>query len=123
MKTKKHLFFALQLIALLGLCLSAFPSTLSSSYFHVFTRLDGLLNNLKFHVRGPKKASGDVVVVAIDRLSIETLGRWPWKRNVMAVLTESLFQLGARNIGFDIGFIEKQADEYVFDQEFEETLK
>ena len=64
-----------------------------------------------------------MVVVAIDRPTIETLGRWPWKRNITALLTEALFSLGVKNVGFDIGFMEVHADGLVYDQELEETLK
>ena len=63
------------------------------------------------------------MVVAIDRASIEALGRWPWKRNITALLTESLFTLGAKNVGFDIGFIERQTDQFPYDKQFRTVLE
>ncbi len=100
-------------MAILLLCLSLFP----------LDRFDAFLTNLKFQVRGPKKPSGEVVVVAIDRASIEALGRWPWKRNITALLTESLFTLGATNVGFDIGFMERQTDQFPYDKQFRTVLE
>jgi len=111
LKLTKFLFF--QLTAVLLLCVFSFP----------LDRFDALLTNLKFQVRGPKKPSGEVVVVAIDKPSIEALGRWPWKRNITALLTESLFTLGAKNVGLDIGFIERQTDQLPYDKQFRATLE
>lgn len=111
-----------QFLGLLALSFYAFPKA-DPTQFNFISRLDALLSNLKFHVRGPKKSSGEVIVIAIDRPSIETLGRWPWKRNATALLTESLFQLGVKNVGFDMGFMEIHANEFPYDREFQETLK
>lgn len=122
MKNKNHSFLCAQFLGILLLCLYAFPKA-GTADFTFISRFDALLSNLKFHVRGPKKPSGEVVVVAVDRESIETLGRWPWKRNATALLTESLLRLGVKNVGFDMGFMEIHADEFVYDQEFENTLK
>ena len=113
MNLKPSKFFIFQAVAILLLCLSLFP----------LDRFDAFLTNLKFQVRGPKKPSGEVVVVAIDRASIEALGRWPWKRNITALLTESLFTLGATNVGFDIGFMERQTDQFPYDKQFRTVLE
>ncbi|NBX77315.1 MAG: adenylate/guanylate cyclase domain-containing protein [Proteobacteria bacterium] len=113
MKLKLTKFLCFQLTALLLLCTFSFP----------LDRADAFLSNLKFQVRGAKKPTGEVVVVAIDRPSIEALGRWPWKRNITALLTESLFTLGAKNVGFDIGFIERQTDQFPYDKQFRATLE
>ena len=50
------------------------------------------------------KASGDIVVVAIDDRSIEGLASWPWPRRHHADLIDSLDALGARDIAFDLSF-------------------
>jgi adenylate cyclase len=113
LKLKFNKVFTVQALAILLLCVALFP----------LDRFDAFLTNLKFQVRGPKKPSGEVVVVAIDRASIEALGRWPWKRNITALLTESLFTLGATNVGFDIGFMERQTDQFPYDKQFRTTLE
>ncbi|MEW5754749.1 MAG: EAL domain-containing protein [Pseudomonadota bacterium] len=51
--------------------------------------------------------SGDeVVIVAIDEESLESLGRWPWSRRVHAELIERLTEAGAKVIALDILFAE-----------------
>ncbi|HET7816401.1 MAG TPA: EAL domain-containing protein [Sphingomicrobium sp.] len=50
------------------------------------------------------KASGDIVLVAIDDRSVQKVGRWPWPRRYHAQLTDRLTAAGARRIFFDITF-------------------
>lgn len=59
----------------------------------------------------PAEATDDVVVVAIDELSVDDLGRWPWPRTTHARLIEKLHQAGARTIVFDILFPEPSLDD------------
>lgn len=49
----------------------------------------------------------DVRVVMIDDFSIEKFGPWPWPRYYLARLTEELTGRGAKIIGFDIMFPER----------------
>jgi diguanylate cyclase len=50
------------------------------------------------------KASGDVVLVAIDDRSLREVGQWPWARRHHANLTTSLTKAGANRIFFDVNF-------------------
>jgi len=50
------------------------------------------------------KASGDIVLVAIDDRSLREVGQWPWARRHHANLTTSLTQAGANRIFFDVNF-------------------
>jgi adenylate cyclase len=52
--------------------------------------------------RGPRPASPDVVIVAVDDASIAAIGRWPWPRALIARLIERLVAADAAIIGFDI---------------------
>ncbi|MBI3074136.1 MAG: adenylate/guanylate cyclase domain-containing protein [Deltaproteobacteria bacterium] len=61
---------------------------------------------LKFNVRGYQPASSEVVIAAIDELSLERFGQWPWDRRVIAQLIETLKSYGARTIAFDMVFSE-----------------
>ncbi|MAZ06242.1 MAG: histidine kinase [Halomonas sp.] len=54
----------------------------------------------------PVRASDDVVLVTIDELSLNRLGRWPWPRNLHAELIAKLTQAGAKTIVLDILFAE-----------------
>ena len=52
----------------------------------------------------PHRASGDIVLVAIDDRSVQKIGRWPWPRRYHAQIAERLTAAGARRIFFDITF-------------------
>ena len=71
--------------------------------------LDGLNNRVQdafFVLRGPKKPSGQVIIVDIDQYSLETVGQWPWPRSESARVVKNLFEDGARVICFDIVYAE-----------------
>lgn len=46
----------------------------------------------------PLEASDEVVLVTIDELSLNRLGRWPWPRNLHAELIAKLNEAGAKTI-------------------------
>jgi EAL domain-containing protein (putative c-di-GMP-specific phosphodiesterase class I)/CHASE2 domain-containing sensor protein len=62
------------------------------------------------------KASGDIVLVAIDNESLKKVGRWPWPRHYHAELIDRLSEAGAKHILYDITFIgtTNPADDKVF---------
>ena len=55
----------------------------------------------KAHVH---KASGEIVLVAIDDRSLRDVGQWPWARRNHAKLTTTLDEAGANRIFFDVNF-------------------
>lgn len=60
---------------------------------------------IRFHQR---PATDPVVIIAIDKVSIASLGRWPWQRRVHAELLDILSLSSARAIGMDIIFSEPE---------------
>jgi EAL domain-containing protein (putative c-di-GMP-specific phosphodiesterase class I)/CHASE2 domain-containing sensor protein len=52
----------------------------------------------------PHKASGDIVLVAIDDDSLRAIGRWPWPRRHYAELITKLDEAGAKRTFLDIVF-------------------
>ena len=66
-------------------------------------RWDKLLYDLQLRFWN-RPADSEVVIVAIDDLSLETLGHWPWSRHIHANLIASLSQAGAHSIGWHVGF-------------------
>ena len=68
--------------------------TLQHSVFDQFNRL---------HPRPPTR---DVVIVDIDEKSLDLIGQWNWPRDIMAELTKSLSDKGAKVIAFDGVFAE-----------------
>ncbi|MEO0264324.1 MAG: CHASE2 domain-containing protein, partial [candidate division WOR-3 bacterium] len=79
-----------------------------------FEILDFKLYDLMFFVRGQGKHQGNIVIAAIDELSIEKLGRWPWSRDKFASLVRRLSDLGAAVIAFDVIFSEPEANDASF---------
>lgn len=67
----------------------------------------------------PAEPADDVVIVAIDELSVDRLGRWPWPRTTHARLIEKLDKAGAKAIVFDILFPEPSPD----DQELARAMR
>jgi CHASE2 domain-containing sensor protein/tRNA A-37 threonylcarbamoyl transferase component Bud32 len=51
-----------------------------------------------------------LVVVAIDDISIDTLGRWPWPRKYVASLVDILSEYGAKVIGVNVFYAEPVMD-------------
>src|SRR5206468_10426614 len=66
--------------------------------------------DLRFLSRGRLAPSPAVVMAVIDEKSLDREGRWPWPRSKIAALVDALSQDGARVIGFDIGFLEPDAN-------------
>ena len=68
----------------------------------------GLLSSLVFGLAdlafrlAPIPASGDIVIVAIDRRSLDRLGPWPWPRRHHAGVLDWLGAAGAHRIALDI---------------------
>ncbi len=67
--------------------------------------------DLRFLARGKILPGPEVVIAAIDEKSQDVLGRWPWTRSNLAVLVKKLNTAGARTIGFDIIFSERETDD------------
>ncbi len=61
----------------------------------------------QFNVLYPRQVSEKVIIVDIDEASLEHLGQWPWPRDIMARLTRSLTEKGAKVIAFDGVFSEE----------------
>jgi adenylate cyclase len=53
-------------------------------------------------LRGPRPASGRVVIVGIDEKSVQAEGLWPWSRAKMARLVDRLAEGGTAAVGFDV---------------------
>ncbi len=71
--------------------------------------LENLFQNIHFKLRGPLPLKSDIVIAKIDEKSLDTLGRWPWSRQVMAKLVQKLNDYEAEVIGFDIIFSSPQS--------------
>jgi len=70
-------------------------------------RLDAAIHDYKVELGMVKAVDDRVVIVDIDERSLQEIGRWPWPRDRMALLTSNLFQqYGVASLGYDIIFAE-----------------
>ena len=74
----------------------------------VLEQLEWELLDWRFRLRGEQVPESPVAIVGIDAKSIEALGRWPWPRDVLARLIESIDAAGALAIGVDVTFSEPE---------------
>ena len=61
----------------------------------------------------PRKTSDEIVIIAIDDKSIQSIGRWPWNRRTHASLISKLISQNSKPkaIGVDISFFEPSPDD------------
>lgn len=69
-----------------------------------FASLDSQAYNLGLRFSSEKDANEDIVVIAVDDKSLQTLGAWPWSRDVLAETTRLLGKAKPRVIGFTMPF-------------------
>lgn len=62
----------------------------------------------KFRVRGKVDPGKEITIVEIDEKSIRNLGRWPWPRSYFASVVNTLTEMGAMIIVFDVIFSETE---------------
>ncbi|MEX0694060.1 MAG: adenylate/guanylate cyclase domain-containing protein [Rhodospirillales bacterium] len=54
----------------------------------------------------PTPENKPVTIIDLDEQSLETIGQWPWPRNILAQMVENLMKMGAVLVAFDIVFAE-----------------
>ncbi len=69
--------------------------------------IDNRIMDIMFKIRGTRPCSDNVIIVDIDEKSLKEIGQWPWPRNILAAITNNIYKKGARAVGFDIVFAEK----------------
>ncbi len=61
------------------------------------------------HARlAPTRLSDKVRLVAIDDRALDTVGRWPWSRDVLALAIEEIARAGARTVATDVLLTDSQ---------------
>ncbi len=85
-------------------------------------RLELLLSDLRFRVRGALQPGPEVVIAAIDEKSIDALGRWPWPYTTQAALVNRLVSYGAAAIGYDVVFSDSDTTHLGSLQKFKDEL-
>jgi diguanylate cyclase (GGDEF)-like protein/PAS domain S-box-containing protein len=95
----------------------ALAIVLSSGWHGAFRQA---LADLRFgwHTR---QVSGDIVVVAIDARSIDSIGVWPWPRRLHAELIRQLQKADVQDIALDVDF--STPSDPASDRDFAEALE
>ncbi len=106
---------------LIGLVLGIFVSILFG--YNLLDRLEWMMYDMKFHLRGELPIDKRIVIVAVDEQSLNEIGRWPWNREYHAELIDKLSLAGARTIGMDILFVEPNIENFSQDRRLIEATK
>lgn len=77
------------------------PSFASSLPF--VNAVDQMLVDMRFQFAA-RQATGNIAYIAIDKHSLDHVGKWPWPRSVHAELASKLVAAGASDIFFDVDF-------------------
>jgi CHASE2 domain-containing sensor protein/tRNA A-37 threonylcarbamoyl transferase component Bud32 len=82
---------------------------LSFGQFSVFESLEKVIYEIEMRLDTPRNpGESKVAIVDIDDKSIRKLGEWPWPRHIIADMITILKNNGAKLIGFDMIFSEKE---------------
>ncbi|MEK6679124.1 MAG: adenylate/guanylate cyclase domain-containing protein [Nitrospirota bacterium] len=74
-------------------------------------KVEGRTYDLRLHLKSLFKqppSAEDIVIIKVDEKSIKEIGRWPWKRDVMARLVNNISKERPRAVGLDIMFSERE---------------
>ena len=78
----------------------------------VLTSMENLAYDARLKLTLPNVEDKKVVIVDIDEKSLKEIGRWPWNRDVMSRIVDTLFDdYHITEIGFDIVFAEADIDQ------------
>ena len=70
--------------------------------------IDNRLKDYMFNIRGEEAPkSNSVVIIDIDEKSLQSLGQWPWPRDIVATILRNLTDSQIAIIGLDIVFAEE----------------
>jgi adenylate cyclase len=112
MQPKRRL--TLRVILLVGTAFILLASQLAVSFFNANSPLQNLelgARDAMMRLRGKQPVSGEVVIVAIDDLSLAWTGlQWPWPRATLAEIVDKLNDAGAKVVGLDIFLFKASAD-------------
>lgn len=98
--------------------------------FKIINDIDQKSIDYRLHLRGARKASNNIAVLAVDDDSIDSVGRWPWPRGTLARALENAFKAGAKVIAADVVWSEPSdrpekrfADQLIRSNEFTKSAK
>jgi adenylate cyclase len=93
----------------LGLVITLFFIGHAARYYEVpfITQLDNIIYDARLQVTMPRGVDERIVILDIDEKSLQEVARWPWPRDVMAGVVETLFgKYETAIVAFDVVFAE-----------------
>jgi adenylate cyclase len=64
--------------------------------------------DFRLKMRGPRPVDKNLALLAVDERAVQTIGRWPWPRDVLAKLIQRALDNGVKVLAFDMAFPEPQ---------------
>ncbi|MCS7281711.1 MAG: adenylate/guanylate cyclase domain-containing protein [Desulfobacterota bacterium] len=97
---------------ILGIILTVIFCLLCLFRFSPLERLEYLIYDTRYHMHGKRSdIPEEIVIVSIDDRSIEKIGKWPWKRRVLAEIIKRLKDYGSKLIILDVILSEPERDD------------
>jgi adenylate cyclase len=93
----------------LGLAITLLFVGHAAKYYEVpfITQLDNIIYDARLRLTMPGGVDDSIVILDIDEKSLQEVGRWPWPRDVLARLIDSLFdRYRVALVAFDVVFAE-----------------
>jgi adenylate cyclase len=97
---------------LIGLAITLLFVAHAGRAFHVdlIDRFENIIYDLRLRLTMPGKGDPRIVILDIDEKSLGEIGRWPWSRNLLASLTDKLFdRYGVQVLAFDVIWAERDS--------------
>lgn len=83
-------------------------NNLSIVHFEALDRMENFAYDARLNLTMPRGVDPRIVIVDVDERSLLEQGRWPWSRNKLAAMMDSLFDhYKISTLGFDVVFAEK----------------
>ena len=79
--------------------------TIALNYSKILVPLDRLAYDLQIR-SAEREPLDDIVIIAIDKFSLDELGRWPWSRDVHARFLDKVSEVQPKAVVMDIAFSE-----------------
>jgi adenylate cyclase len=112
--SQQHIALRLRIILIAGIAILLIALELGSAFPNVSTPLEQLelgSRDTLMRIRGARRPSNNIVIVAIDDPSFGWTGyQWPWPRSYLAQIVEAVNKGGARVVGLDVFLFEPDKD-------------
>ncbi len=81
---------------------------LHNQVFPTLQRVAVFFSDLKLRLRGTRSVQNRIAILEINGDALDRVGRWPWRRDMIAWVVKKAYAAGAKAVGVDIVFSEPQ---------------